>query len=54
MLVEDIETVPHENVIIGLITGGPAKLGDAGGFGDSNPEFREEDPLQVKADNIHG
>jgi hypothetical protein len=53
VLVEDVETVPHEHVIIRFISGGTAKVIDTGGIGDSDPKFGEEDSLQVKADNIH-
>lgn len=49
--IEDIDTVAHQLVVIGFVTRGAAELGDAGAFGDGDPDFGREDALHVEGDD---
>jgi hypothetical protein len=48
VLVEDGESPAHEAVVIGLIAGGAAQFGNAGFFGDGDPDFRGEHSFHVE------
>jgi len=50
-LVEDFDAAAHEFVVIGFVACGAAQIGDVGFFGDGNPDFGDEDALQIQDDN---
>ena len=52
-LAEDAQAVPHELVVVGDVARGQAQLGYAGGLGEGDPDFRDEDALEIHGDH-HG
>ena len=40
MVIEDAETLLHQDVVVGFISGGPAKFIDAGALSNRNPYLR--------------
>ena len=49
--VEDVDAVEHQLVVIGLVPRGAAQFGQAGAFGDGDPDFRREDAFHVEGDD---
>ncbi len=54
MLVEDLQPLRHQDVIVGDVAGRRPQGLDAGPFGDIDPDFGNQDTLEVKADDLHG
>ena len=46
---QDIQTVTHQFVVIGLIPGGAFQFLQTGLAGHRNPDFRQKNALQIKA-----
>ena len=51
--VQDIEARAHQNVVIGLVAGGPPQRVDAGALGKLDPDFRRNDAFHVETDDFH-
>lgn len=49
--IKDLQPTTHQLVVIGLVTGGPAELGDAGPLGDADPDLRGQHPFHVEGDD---
>ena len=48
MLREEIQPVPHEHVVVGLVAGGSPEPLDAGSLGDGDPDLGNEHTLDVE------
>ena len=53
VLPQDGQPEFHQFIIIRLVPGGSAKLGNAGGFGKGDPDFRHQHAFQIQTDNVH-
>ncbi len=51
VLVEEVEPVPHEDVVVGLVPRRAAQGVDAGALGDGDPDLGDEDALEVEHDD---
>ena len=51
VLFEQSDPTPHQHVVVGLISSCPAKRCYACLLSDRNPNFRDENPFQVKGDD---
>ena len=49
--IKDINAVAHQLVIVRLIAGGAAELGNFGLVGDSNPDFGRQNAFHVQSNN---
>jgi 16S rRNA (cytidine1402-2'-O)-methyltransferase len=56
MLVEYFDAAAHEFVVIGFVAGGAAQFGDFGFLGHRDPNFGDQDALQIKHNDrlFHG
>jgi hypothetical protein len=50
---QQVQPVFHQLVVVGLVTRGAGKLGDAGAFGELDPDFRDEHTFEVETDELH-
>ena len=48
---QEVEAVPHQDVVVRLVPGGAAQPVDAGALGDGDPDLRDEDTLEVEGDD---
>ena len=46
--VEQVEPVPHQDVVVGLVAGRAAQLLDPGPLGHGDPDLRDEDAFEVE------
>ena len=53
MLLKNTESVFHELIVIGLVTGGFFKLGNARSLGKGNPDFGDKYALHIKTNYVH-
>ncbi len=49
--IENGQSLPHELVVIRLITRGPAEFRQTGAFSNCNPDLRSEDAFHIEGDN---
>ena len=53
VLAQDVKAVFHQLIVIGLVAGGAAQLGNAACIGKGDPYLGDKYPLHVKAYNVH-
>ena len=53
LLRQDVQAVLHQGVVVGLVAGGAAQLGDAGTLGEFDPDFGDEHTFEVETDDTH-
>ena len=53
VLAQDAEPEAHELAVVGLVAGGAAQFGEADRVGERDPDFGDEDALDVEADDVH-
>ena len=53
LLAQQRQAEAHQLVVVGLVARGAAEGGDAGAFGEGDPDLGDEDPFQVQADDVH-
>lgn len=52
--IEDLEPATHEDVVVGLVTGGSAEFGNSRRFGDGDPDLGNQDSFEVEGDDVLG
>ena len=53
VLFQDGDAVAHELIIVRLVAGGAAQLGDAARLGEGDPDFRDQNALHIQTNNVH-
>ncbi len=53
MLVQQVEAVAHQLVVVGFVARGARERLDSGLLGERDPDFGDEDPFEVEADDVH-
>ena len=51
MSVENLEAAAHQFVVVRLVARGVAQVGEAGPFGDGDPDFGRQDAFHVERDD---
>ena len=56
VLLENVQAIPHQDVVVGLVASGSRQRFKAGSFGDGNPHLWDEDAFKVESDEclLHG
>lgn len=54
MLIQNLQAHTHEFVVVRNIPGGGTQFIDAGFFSEVDPDFRDQHPFQVQAQQFHG